>query len=227
MVSVLLRISKSASSFRVHLNVSSSQSLVWSAKNLRGFSSSTADAATYRVFGSYSQQDILQSAITIPISGILTANFFGADRQNPVTGGLLGVNGLAFYDGFDGTVFGPDNIQSFSFHAHHDLGSTLSLSIGQFDQPGNPAGLLMQSERTAGPDGVREPRPHHSNGIECPDETSGLSRLRRNARLCHHASLLSRKLESLAGATLSRRGHALVILLPVHHRPGDARCLVR
>jgi hypothetical protein len=120
------------------LNVSSSQSLVWSAKNLRGFSSSTADAATYRVFGSYSQQDILQSAITIPISGILTANFFGADRQNPVTGGLLGVNGLAFYDVFDGTVFGPDNIQSFSFHAHHDLGSTLSLSIGQFDQPGNP-----------------------------------------------------------------------------------------
>ncbi len=30
------------------------------------------------------------------------------------------------------------------------------------------SGLLMQSEPTAGPDGVREPRPHHSNGIDVP-----------------------------------------------------------
>src|SRR5262249_51061316 len=29
----------------------------------------------------------------------------------------------------------------------------------------------------------------------CPDETAGFSRLRRNDRLCHHASLLSRKLQ--------------------------------
>ena len=27
------------------------------------------------------------------------------------------------------------------------------------------SGLLMQPKPTAGPDGVREPRPHHSNGI--------------------------------------------------------------
>ena len=30
------------------------------------------------------------------------------------------------------------------------------------------SGLLMQSGWTAGPDGVREPRPHHSNGIDVP-----------------------------------------------------------
>src|SRR5262249_32122050 len=29
----------------------------------------------------------------------------------------------------------------------------------------------------------------------CPDETAGFSRLRRIDRLCHHASLLSRKLQ--------------------------------
>src|SRR4051812_41197404 len=41
----------------------------------------------------------------------------------------------------------------------------------------------------------------------------------------HHASLLSRKLQSWL-RSLGGRGHALVILLPVHHRPGDARRLV-
>ena len=30
------------------------------------------------------------------------------------------------------------------------------------------SGLLMQPTPTAGPDGVREPRPHHSNGINVP-----------------------------------------------------------
>ena len=59
-----------------------------------------------------------------------------------------------------------------------------------------------------------------------PNEKPGFSRLRRIDRLCHHASLLSRKLQSWLGS-LGRRGHALVILLPVHHRPGDARRLVR
>src|SRR5262249_35159318 len=32
----------------------------------------------------------------------------------------------------------------------------------------------------------------------CPDETPGLARLRRIDRLCHHASLLSRKLQNVA-----------------------------
>src|SRR5215472_12258552 len=30
------------------------------------------------------------------------------------------------------------------------------------------SGLLVQSGWTAGPDGVREPRPHHSSGIDVP-----------------------------------------------------------
>src|SRR6267154_4949003 len=30
------------------------------------------------------------------------------------------------------------------------------------------SGLLVQPKPTAGPDGVREPRPHHSNGINLP-----------------------------------------------------------
>src|SRR5215472_6320096 len=30
------------------------------------------------------------------------------------------------------------------------------------------SGLLVQSGWTAGPDGVREPSPHHSNGIDVP-----------------------------------------------------------
>jgi hypothetical protein len=32
----------------------------------------------------------------------------------------------------------------------------------------------------------------------CPNETAGFSRLRRIDRLCHHASLLSRKLQNVA-----------------------------
>src|SRR5215470_16089592 len=30
------------------------------------------------------------------------------------------------------------------------------------------SGLFTQSGWTAGPDGIREPRPHHSNGIDVP-----------------------------------------------------------
>jgi len=88
------------------------------------------------------------------------------------------------------------------------------------------SGLLMQSGWTAGPDGVREPRPHHSNGIDVPT--------RRQASLgcvgstdfaiTRHCSLAS---SSVQLSSLSRRGHTLVILLPVHHRPGDPRRLVR
>jgi hypothetical protein len=42
--------------------------------------------------------------------------------------------------------------------------------------------------------------------------------------ITRHCSLAS---SSARLGGLSRRGHALVILLPVHHRPGDARRLVR
>src|SRR5262245_32145399 len=85
--------------------------------------------------------------------------------------------------------------------------------------------LLVQSGGTAGPDGVREPSPHHSNGIDVP--------MKRQASLgcvgstdcaiTRHCSLASSR-TWLSG--LSRRGHALVVLMPVHHRPGDARGLV-
>src|SRR5215468_4214171 len=60
------------------------------------------------------------------------------------------------------------------------------------------SGLLVQSGWTAGPDGVREPSPHSFERDRCPDETPGLARLRRIDRLCHHASLLSRKLQNVA-----------------------------
>jgi hypothetical protein len=60
------------------------------------------------------------------------------------------------------------------------------------------SGLLMQSGWTAGPDGFREPRSSSFERDRCPDEHPGLARLRRIDRLCHHASLLSRKLQHLA-----------------------------
>src|SRR5215204_6040746 len=79
------------------------------------------------------------------------------------------------------------------------------------------SGLLMQSVLTAGPDGVRQPRPHHSSGIDV--------RLRRQVCLgcvgstdcavTRHCSLAS---SSAQLGSLSRRGRALVIFLPVHHR---------
>src|SRR5262249_55607063 len=87
------------------------------------------------------------------------------------------------------------------------------------------SGLLVQSEWTAGPDGVREPSPHHSNGIDVPMKRQVWLGCVGIDRLCHHASLLSRKLQNVARGP-NRRGHALVVLMPVHHRPGDARGLI-
>src|SRR5215510_14674186 len=81
------------------------------------------------------------------------------------------------------------------------------------------SGLLMQSGWTAGPDGVREPSPHHSNGINVPMSTQvwlgcvGST----DCAITRHCSLASFR-TWLSG--LSRRGHALVVLLPLHHRPG-------
>src|SRR5215510_7399808 len=56
------------------------------------------------------------------------------------------------------------------------------------------SGLLVQSGWTAGPDGVREPSPHHSNGIDVPMKRQVWLGCVGIDRLCHHASLLSRKL---------------------------------
>src|SRR5262249_18768349 len=60
------------------------------------------------------------------------------------------------------------------------------------------SGLLVQSGWTAGPDGVREPRPHHSNGIDAPMKRQVWLGCVGIDRLCHHASLLSRKLQNVA-----------------------------
>src|SRR5215471_4646446 len=87
------------------------------------------------------------------------------------------------------------------------------------------SGLLVQSAWTAGPDGVREPSPHHSNGIDVPMKSQvwlgcvGST----DCAITRHCSLASSR-TWLSG--LSRRGHALVVLMPVHYRPGDARGLV-
>src|SRR6516162_5491540 len=58
--------------------------------------------------------------------------------------------------------------------------------------------LLVQSGWTAGPDGVREPSPHHSNGIDVPMKSQVWLGCVGIDRLCHHASLLSRKLQNMA-----------------------------
>src|SRR5215831_9100616 len=87
------------------------------------------------------------------------------------------------------------------------------------------SGLLVQSGWTAGPDGVREPSPHHSNGIDVPMKRQvwlgcvGST----DCAITRHCSLASSRTWL---SCLSRRGHALVVLMPVHHRPGDARGLV-
>src|SRR5262249_38116957 len=60
------------------------------------------------------------------------------------------------------------------------------------------SGLLVQSGWTAGPDGVREPSPHHSNGIDVPMKRQASLGCVGIDRLCHHASLLSRKLQNVA-----------------------------
>src|SRR5262249_28652278 len=87
------------------------------------------------------------------------------------------------------------------------------------------SGLLVQSGWTAGPDGVREPSPHHSNGIDVPMKSQvwlgcvGST----DCAITRHCSLASFR-TWLSG--LSRRGHALIVLMPVHPPPGDARGLV-
>src|SRR6516162_8113757 len=85
--------------------------------------------------------------------------------------------------------------------------------------------LLVQSGWTAGPDGVREPRPHHSSGIDVPmNRQASLGCVgSTDCAITRHCSLASSR-TWLSG--LGRRGHALVVLMPVHHRPGDARGLV-
>src|SRR5262249_28669708 len=75
----------------------------------------------------------------------------------------------------------------------------------------SPGGLLAL-------DGVREPSPHHSNGIDVPMKSQvwlgcvGST----DCAITRHCSLASSR-TWLSG--LSRRGHALVVLMPVHHRP--------
>src|SRR5215510_8982958 len=60
------------------------------------------------------------------------------------------------------------------------------------------SGLLVQSGWTAGPDGFREPSPHYSNGIDVPMKRQVWLGCVGIDRLCHHASLLSRKLQNVA-----------------------------
>src|SRR5262249_8292562 len=79
------------------------------------------------------------------------------------------------------------------------------------------SGLFTQSGWTAGPDGVHEPRPHHSSVDRCPNETTGFSRLRRIDRLYHHASLLSCKLQTQCRGRLS--GHSPGLPSLPLHRP--------
>src|SRR3954454_6141628 len=88
------------------------------------------------------------------------------------------------------------------------------------------SGLLMQPKPTAGPDGFRELRPHHSNGINVPPKRqASLSCVGpTDCAITRHCSLASSSTR-LSSSSCQRR--ALVILLPVHHRPGDARRLVR
>src|SRR6266545_2366786 len=83
----------------------------------------------------------------------------------------------------------------------------------------------MQSGWTAGPDGVREPRPHHSSGIDVPmNRQASLGCVgTTDCAITRHYSLAS----SSVGARLSRQGARLVFLLAQHHRPGNARRLVR
>src|SRR5947199_8161679 len=82
-------------------------------------------------------------------------------------------------------------------------------------------GLFTQSGWTAGPDGVREPSPHHSNGIDVPMKRQvwlgcvGST----DCAITRHCSLASSR-TWLSG--LSRRGHAPVVLMPLHPRPDDA-----
>ena len=87
------------------------------------------------------------------------------------------------------------------------------------------------SARVCSPDGLlalmgsANQVPHHSNGIDVPMKRQvwlgcvGST----DCAITRHCSLASSR-TWLSG--LSRCGHALVVLMPVHHRPGDARGLV-
>src|SRR5262245_41951956 len=57
------------------------------------------------------------------------------------------------------------------------------------------SGLFTQSGWTAGPDGIREPRPHHSNGIDVPMKRQASLGCVGTTDCAFHASLLSRKLQ--------------------------------
>src|SRR6516225_328782 len=64
----------------------------------------------------------------------------------------------------------------------------------------SPEGLLaLMSPRTEASSLERD---------RCPNETAGLARLRRIDRLCHHASLLSRKLQRWTRRTKPPRARA-------------------
>jgi hypothetical protein len=54
---------------------------------------------------------------------------------------------------------------------------------------------VEKHKSTAGPDGVREPRPHHSNAIQRPTEVPGFSRLRRVDRLCQCIGAVKTRIE--------------------------------
>ena len=99
------------------------------------------------------------------------------------------------------------------------------------------SGLLVQSGWTAGPDGVREPSPHHSNGIDVPMKSQASLGCvgSTDCAITRHCSLASsspsatgtRKLQPQCHRQLSGHSPGLVFLLAQHHRPGDARRLVR
>src|SRR5215471_14067971 len=82
------------------------------------------------------------------------------------------------------------------------------------------SGLLVQSGRTAGPDGFRASRPHHSNGIAVPMN-------RQVALDCVGSTDCTITLLALSQARSAggfcRCGPMPVTLLAAHHRPGDAR----
>jgi hypothetical protein len=88
------------------------------------------------------------------------------------------------------------------------------------------SGLFTQPGWTAGPDGVREPRPHHSSGIDVPmkRQVSLGSVGSTDCAITRHYSLAS---SSAGRGGLSRHSPGLVFSLAQHHRPGDARRLVR
>src|SRR5215510_14181931 len=89
------------------------------------------------------------------------------------------------------------------------------------------SGLFTQPGWTAGPDGVREPSPHHSSGIDVPmsRQVSLGSVGSTDCAITRHYSLAS----SSTGVVglLSRHGPGLVLIPTQHYRPGDARRLVR